>query len=486
MESLTWFLTFAVLAVWVMVGIDLIRRPLPFPGSLERGARRLLWGALWLGAGLAGIWGPELWSQTTVDHPTQGVVAGAAAERSESVIRTPFAVQITSVQRDSEARLVQADQRLSLQLPVFLMAFLGGVFLLRKRGSRSKAGRGASMAGTATLVLLLAACGSESDELDGSQAPRPDRTLVEAAWDTLALVQTPPEDTLLFNAGHVTAADAGFWILDRLGFRVAHFDWNGELQWYAGRRGGGPGEFTNPRNLALDQDQVVWVLDADNHRISGFDLEGRLHHELSLGQLERTLQHFAVAPDGQRFFSMVFDDILEPVLIHAHGGVEYGPSIPIRDAGEAAWGMAFQGSSTPTAVGDRWFYAFSMGDGLFPMDGMELARDRIRYPEWIPFPRLIREERRDGNVTNTTTRIEEPTFAAQDIHLSADRVYIRFAGNTEEAGRLVDVYDAWSGDYQETLLLPSTGRLAVWEDRFVLARASPSVEILVLRPAVEG
>lgn len=487
MESLTWFLTFAVLAVWVMVGIDLIRRPMATPGSLGRGARRLLWGVLWLGAGLAGVWGPELWSQTTVDHPPGSLAVGPPAERSESLIRTPFAVQETVVQRDGADHLVRADQRLSLQLPIVLLAFLAAVFVLRKKETQTGVGASPQVAGVAVAAfLLLAACGNGTDVPDGSQVPRPDRALVEPAWDTLTWVQTEPQDTLLFNTGHVTAADAGIWVLDRLGFQIAHFDWDGALQWYAGREGGGPGEFANPRNLALDQDQVVWVLDAENHRISGFDLEGRLHHEFGLGELDRILQSFAVTPDGERFFSMVYDDALEPVLIDAQGGVEFGPPIPIPDAGQAAWGMAFQGRPTPEVLGDRWFYAFTMGDGLFPMDGLELALDRIRYPEWIPFPRMIEEEWRDGNVTNTTTRMEDPTFAASDVHLSNDRLYVRFAGTTEEAGRLVDVYDAWSGDYQETLLLPFRGRLAVWEDRFVLARDTPVVELLVLKRAPSG
>jgi hypothetical protein len=481
MESLTWFLTFAVVVLWIGVGVDLLRRPPGVPRGWWRGARRLFWGLIWAGAGLAGVWGPELWSQSSSDHPPD-VAVGAPTQESRTVLRTPFAVQVHTTRRDAESRLVHSERRLSLQLPVALLAFLAGIFVLRRLERRRDPAlpHGSAGAGLACLALLMAC---EPDGPQGADAPRPDRIMVEMAWDTLSQLQTTEEEPILFSAGAVVAGGSGFWVLDRMGHQAAHFDWDSELQWHVGREGGGPGEFTNPRTLALDRDEVLWVLDAGNHRISGFDAAGRLLDEIGLGDLDGVLNTFSVAPEGDRFYGMLFQDHLEPVRIDRDGRVERGARIRIRDAGDSSFGMAFQGMMPPTAAGSRWVHAFSMGDGLYLMEELEPAVERIRYPEWIPFPGVSQEERREGNRTVTTTRMAPPIFAAQNVTIADDRILVRFAGESEHAGRLVDVYDLTTAEYRESFLLPTPGQMAAWDDRFVLVRDDPTPELLVVRPS---
>lgn len=484
MESLTWFLTFAILALWIGVGVDLLRRPPGIPSRWRRWARRLLWGLIWIGAGLAGIWGPELWSQTASDRAPDTTV-GAPTQESRAVLRTPFAVQIQTTRRDAESRLVHAERRLSLQLPIALLAFLVGILILRRwEGARDGSLPRVSLGAGLACLAVLTAC--ETDARGGEDAPRPDRVIVETAWDTLSHLQTTDEDTILFSAGPVVAGEPGFWILDRMGHRVAHFGWNSELRWYSGREGGGPGEFANPRALALDRSDVLWILDAENHRISGVDPSGQLRSEVSLGALDGMLNTFSVAPEGDRFYGMLFQDHLEPVRIDLDGLVSRGSRIHIRDADDTSFGMAFQGSMSPTAADSRWIHAFSMGDGLYLMDELEPAGARVRYPEWIPFPGITRTERREGDRTLTTTQMEPPIFAALDVVILGDRILVRFAGRSEDAGRLVDVYDLSTGEYRDSFLLPAAGQMAAWDDRLILARNDPTPELLVVRPSGPG
>jgi len=77
------------------------------------------------------------------------------------------------------------------------------------------------------------------------------------------------------------------------------------LQW--GGPGSGPGQFSRPQNLAIDQNDRIWVTDACNHRIQVFDTQGRL---LSLwgaqGRLPGQLQYpydLVIAPDESVYIS---------------------------------------------------------------------------------------------------------------------------------------------------------------------------------------
>ena len=56
--------------------------------------------------------------------------------------------------------------------------------------------------------------------------------------------------------------------------RVQKFTRDGKflLQW--GRHGSAPGQFIQPRSLAIDKHDHIWVADACNHRIQVFDAAG--------------------------------------------------------------------------------------------------------------------------------------------------------------------------------------------------------------------
>jgi hypothetical protein len=58
--------------------------------------------------------------------------------------------------------------------------------------------------------------------------------------------------------------------------RIQKFSPSGEfiLQW--GGHGSEPGQFVRPQNLAVDENDRIWVADACNHRIQGFDSQGNL------------------------------------------------------------------------------------------------------------------------------------------------------------------------------------------------------------------
>lgn len=328
------------------------------------------------------------------------------------------------------------------------------------------------------LAGLMAACGGPGPE--HPEEPNPERMFTEVAWDTLLHLQIPGEDTLLYAADQVQASEKGFWVLDRIGHRVAHFGWDGAHRWYAGRRGEGPGELLSPRLISLDDEGRVWVVDHGTGRISGFDDSGALQAEVPLGNIEGTLALFVASSSGDRFLGMNFTEDLRPMVVDRGGRVSGGRPFSLPDAA-GTWGFALQGLVARAPDGDRWVYAFSSGDGMFRMDGVNPVGARIRYPEAIPFPRMIEEVEVDGERTSTIRRLDAPNFSARGLAVAQGRILVHFMGDTLDQGRILDLYDFASGTYERSLLLPRYGLMSAWEDRILLAINDPVPEILVLR-----
>lgn len=486
MESLTWFLSFVALGAWFVVGMGLLRQPPERLGSVRIPRPRLSWGLTWVLALAFGIWGPALWSRTStsyVDDPT----LGPPAETRVSVLRTPFAVQATTTDLGHGRELIRSESRLTMQLPVLLLAFLALAVLARRSeespGGESGSAPGRAARGTvsgAALLLLAAIPGCGDDGTLGDAGPRAEREIVSVEWDTLAYIQVAQEDTLLFSADRVSAAEEGFWVLDRVGHRIAHFDWEGQHLWYAGRRGQGPGELLDPRSMDLDQEGRVWVLDLANHRVTAFGEGGQFVDEISLQPLDGSLHAVAVSPRGDEVYGAVLGDALHPVSVRSDGTVREGP--PIRIGGvEGPSSIALQGLASGAGTGEGWIYAFSGGDGFLRFQGVEMEGQRIPYPEHIPFPGLVVRQEVEGEVTSTVRALTEPRFSAGDLHVQDGRVFVRFQGETEHRNRVVDVFELESGKYLESFLLPRTGRMGIWNDRLVLTWHDPAPEVLVLR-----
>jgi hypothetical protein len=363
MELLTWGLALGSLLVWLGVGPFLVWRPPALPSGLGRSARRVLWVALW-GTALGGsLLGPQLWMGTRLEFSDRTDLA-SPGDQVTRTLRLPFLEQERNDRLDVRGEWMDARIRTRLHLPAGLLAFFGllGWGWHRSRSTRGADGRdGGAGIGVgaarhrikALVVLALAggafpACGGdpESDRTD-----RPTRIVGEVAWDTVVHLRVAAEDTLLYSASRVAVGEAGIWVVDRIGSRVAHFDWSGEFQWYAGGRGQGPGEFSNPRVVSADGAGGVWVVDHDNVRISGFDGAGRLFTEVSLRGVDALAPNLVASQAGDRFMGMIYGEGLIPVELDRSGRPREGPALLMPEA-EGAQGFALQGTIAREPGGD--------------------------------------------------------------------------------------------------------------------------------------
>lgn len=72
------------------------------------------------------------------------------------------------------------------------------------------------------------------------------------------------------------------YVLDGVNHRVEVFDSKGKFKFSFGKKGSGKGEFRLPVGLDIDVEGNVYVADSGNHRIQIFDAEGKYKNEFTL------------------------------------------------------------------------------------------------------------------------------------------------------------------------------------------------------------
>lgn len=102
---------------------------------------------------------------------------------------------------------------------------------------------------------------------------RPDGTLLEDRTIGGEFGQGPGQfhfvtDAVMDSKGCVYVAEYGDFD------RIQKFSPEGEFMFQWGGHGSEPGQFSRPQNLALDEQDRLWVCDACNHRIQVFDANG--------------------------------------------------------------------------------------------------------------------------------------------------------------------------------------------------------------------
>ena len=464
-----------VVGLWLAATVSLVRRPWTGLTARSSIARRLLVLAICVAGGVGGFWGPRVHQGTEV---RMGPAAGENPARSVSQgLRTPVLVSSRVVEVDARGEQIREVRHSTHQVPLTVVAILAwaGWWWIRRRPATGVA----PLMMPVTLLLLASSCGQEAKLPD-----RGERVLLDVAWDTLFVLESLAEDTLFFEATRVAADAHGVRVLDRLGHRVAMVAWDGTLLWYAGSRGGGPGELAHPRELAVDEEGTTWALDVQNLRITGFDLEGRLAGEMSLQHLDFLPHQFAVGPGAESFLLAKPDGGIRPVEVRRDGTVRSGRNIRFPESRNAP-PLALQWDLSSDPGTGRWVVALSMGDGFVRLQGLEPQGGLLPWVEFVPPARVeVTEEGRPGaGEYRRTQRVVDPVFAAYSVAIMGSRLLVSFVGRTENSGRLLDVYDMADGRYRGSLLLPTGGVISAWDGRLALSRNSPHPRVLALVPS---
>ena len=178
---------------------------------------------------------------------------------------------------------------------------------------------------TATLTLLLAACGSGTDAgpgWSGTVDTLPSGEIVvhnadeplwapDEAWqvvEDLRIGEAMSEGPDLF--GGIYSFDVDAWgrifVLDDQAQEVRIFDSEGAFVRTVGRRGEGPGEFTQAGSVDLSRNGEIWVMGLGQGRVSIYDTAGTFLRQ------ERTDGGFIVRPYPGGFDPMGRYNVLIP------------------------------------------------------------------------------------------------------------------------------------------------------------------------------
>lgn len=330
----------------------------------------------------------------------------------------------------------------------------------------SRLARRTGVPGLALAALLAAACGGADGTLTDQEylRDRPDnaaheRRMTAVEWQRGVVVGGAQDDSALVSPSRISVNSRGVYLLDYYPRTVRHYRHDGSLGWTFGRQGSGPDEFSDPRDLKVDTQGRVWVLDPANNRIMVLSPEGRVAWRTPLAGVNGSPREFVPLAGGN---SVIIADSREgPPLVHldSAGVVSRARPFPWSGFSRLEY-LATQLVAAQNASTGDWAMGFRVGDGFFSYTREEQGR-RGWFVEHVAFPEVI--VTKSGNTTSWRHK-ERPVDAAISVTLSPERVYVLFGGTTRQRGRLVDSYSLRTGAYVDTYALPHGASEIAWHD----------------------
>lgn len=339
-------------------------------------------------------------------------------------------------------------------------------------------------AGIVAAAAWLAACGdaraSETATLwDLPEGETLRRRVTAERWDTLWTVGGELNDTLLLRPLHLQAAPGGVYLFDMIAQRLLAFGADGRLRWTLGRKGKGPDEFTNVRDVAVGPADSVWLLDPENARLSVAAPDGRIARRVPLAAVGAHAEQLVPLAGG---WALLFTDRADSAIavVDAAGEVVERRTMP-WDGFARLHFIVRQGFTAAEPGGDAWAYGFVLGDGWFPFRGAEALPDTGRYAEHQPFP--VTQTLRGPSGEGIRLKGYAPCTACA-LALDGGVLHVLFGGYTERSRRLVDRFRWPGGEYLDTWLLPERAvAVAARGDTLYAVVSDAYPTLLALRPA---
>ncbi|MGH7540829.1 MAG: hypothetical protein ACRELC_07510 [Gemmatimonadota bacterium] len=336
----------------------------------------------------------------------------------------------------------------------------------------------------AAIVALSAACDGGSGGVGGGRPDRSgdavERSVRDVEWSVVLDVRGSLQDSTLLAVGSIAADSGGVSVVDPMRARVVRFGRDGGVRWAFGARGSGPGEFERPIQVALDARGRTWVLDDRAMRVTVIGADGGDRLVIPLEGLPGLPNGFVPLP-GDELVLAVLDLTWPLVRLDRDGTVIDRAALPGEPLSELDV-IRSQFALAGGGAGERWVAAFSFLDGFFAFDGLRARGYRGRYVERVPPPDVALRSVREGGRQTRALTLESSVPSALAADVAGDRVHVLFGGETEDRGRIIDVYEHETGRYVESLRLPRRGfDLAVGGGVFYLAYADPFASILGVR-----
>ncbi len=329
------------------------------------------------------------------------------------------------------------------------------------------------------LCAGVTACGSDSPRFTlvgdsatiwtASNEPAA-REFIGSEWDTLAI----RTDTMLLYPSRLDGNDSLVVVFDAADSRIVAFDSRGQLLWTHGRKGQGPGEYANVRDIDLRSDLSTLVLDAATSRLSTISPRGELVSTMTL-TLPGAPQQLVPLADGT-YIVLSIGERLDLTRIGRNGNTLEPIQVPWEGWSTIA-PLAAQALLDGPLAESTWVLGFVFGNGWFAFDGARPKEYVGKYIEHTNFPAVLKE------AGELSYRLGKAIKSGGDLSAADGRLHVLFGGATELKGRLIDQYDLDEGRYLGTLELPNRAALvkALSSRRFVVVEYEPAPRLWIGR-----
>lgn len=297
------------------------------------------------------------------------------------------------------------------------------------------------------LLACAAGCGTESGDTGSEQRPALNRKLVNVTWRERWIVGGQEGDTtVLIPVAAVGDAELVYVLEPQLHRVVALRASDGVVLWKAGGEGAGPRELRSPTALSMDRDGNVLVMDQGNGRVAVLTPAGTFVRHVPL-QMVGYANGLCALGDGSMLVAPLVTD--HPLVrVAPDGKVLQRYELPWPDLSDAG-SLSTQGDLARDGDGGC-VYAMSKGRGFATFrEGRLAAHD---YVEWFDVPST--ERTGDPRAGRRQETVPEGSHAAQGVGVGEEGIAVGFSGRTNDAGRLIDIYDGATGAYTHTYRAP--------------------------------
>jgi len=307
----------------------------------------------------------------------------------------------------------------------------------------------------AVMCAAAAGCGDE-----GFRHPPRSRVFAEAEWRQRWQAGGSEQDSVVLMPSSLVADDTLVYILETDLHRVAALRLaDGGLAWRVGGEGGGPMEFRRPTAIALGPGGDLLVVDQGNGRISVIDRSGSVQRHVRLPEVGYA-NGLCALDDGTFLLATLATE--HPVArVSAAGRATARHELPWPDMPRMP-SLPLQGTLAKDGSGGC-LYALNLGRGFARYREGRFA-SRADYVEWFDVPGSTVKPDSGGRRES----MAQGLTAAHGVAADERSIAIGFGGGTEDAGRLVDLYDAGTAEYARSLRAPRWfWRMARADDLYV-------------------
>lgn len=310
---------------------------------------------------------------------------------------------------------------------------------------------------TAALISVgTGACGI-NDDPEGLS-----RRYQQISWDTLWMTTTTSAPSVWLPYT-MEADERRLYVIDAATSTLVALDLHtGEQRWVSGGSGQGPGEFAQPFWLSVTASDEVIVLDRGSRRAMRFDTLGAYAGFLPLVRARGNPEALCVLANGAALVAVMGGD----TIAHLSPGGEPlawidRPWRIVDRNGVLNQTVMDTDSDTGTCVAARMVGGhFSIYDGKgFPQ--------LYPYVDSLKPPHYLRS-------SSGLDSLSHDILGVWDIEVHRDTLWVLFEGESELARRLLDAYDAESGFYLQTVVLPAPATLFAINGDVIAIRSEQS------------